>query len=416
MKDLYQPYMTRTPEVVFQDVNIPVLSRESLSPFADTDGAFTKGFDVALKDPSGVGEQWILSSLAKYESETDAIPTIQVRLIDTNGMTLYYSPVYEIGHRREFYRKEWRIPPTIGRFDRVRISIMIPEGVRLFLQEIRPKQSQRLRAGDYGVRYHAHAGIPGYAPNNTVPSFQATAELGFTSCITIPKFTKDGVGVCFHDDDTIRHEVCYPDGSLIEEGSPDDKPVSEFTYEELLRFDAGIPQFQDPLYAGTKVPTLEEFFRICSMTGMDPIFSVHPGLPKEQWEQVRVLLEKYRLLDRLWLKSNSLARLGTAIEVFNDSIAGYILLQGVKENWDPIEHAAELGLDPKRHRLVVEFFYIQGFENNIEDKIRNARAEGFPVSLACMRGGISGVAMQKAIDLGVSEFTLDYHCSMGLCW
>jgi hypothetical protein len=45
-----------------------------------------------------------------------------------------------------------------------------------------------------------------------------------------------------------------------------------------------------------------------------------------------------------------------------------------------------------------------------------AKDEGFDVSIAAMRGGISGPCMQHLIDLGVTEFTLDHHCSMGLSW
>jgi len=413
MKDVYRPYMTRRPEIEFCDVPINELSSAALLPFADRDGAFRKGFDVTLKDPS-FSEIWILSTVAQYESKTDAIPTVQVRLIDAKGKTNYYSPVYEIGHTREFYRREWRIPPTYQNFDTVRISFMIPEGVTLYLREIRKKANTRYRCGDFGIRYHGHAGFPGAAMGNSILGFQMAAELGFTSCITIPKFTKDGLGVCFHDDASVRKALRYEDGSLIEEGSADDRPVSAFTYEELIRLDLGIKR--DPSFAKTRVPTMDEFFRICSMTGMQPIFSVHPALTKEEWEYVRNLLEKYRLLDQFWIKLGNPKGLIPALEVFDDRIAGYIMIQSIKDDWDPCERAKACGFDRSRHNVVVEFFYVEHTEELVDAKIRRARDEGFPVSLAAMSGGVSGVTMQKLIDLGVSEFTLDYHCSMGLCW
>jgi hypothetical protein len=240
------------------------------------------------------------------------------------------------------------------------------------------------------------------------------AEMGFTSCITIPKFTKDGVGVCFHDDSSVRQILRYPDGSIIEAGSTDDRPVREFNYDELLKFDAGIRK--DGVFAGTKVPTLDEFFRICSMTGMQPIFSVHPALTVDEWKYVRALLEKYRLLEHFWVKTGSVKAQKAALEVFDDDIAGYIIIRGTKEEWDPAVRAEECGFDRSRHNLVMEYFYISSTEEKIDEWVKLARSEGFNVSVAAMLGGVSGVAMRKLIDLGVSEFTLDYHCSMGLDW
>ncbi len=413
MKELYRPYMTRRPEITFHDVAIESLTLEALRPFADADGAFRKSFDVTLKDPD-FDEIWILSTVAQYESEGEAIPAVQMRLINEEGKTNYYSPVYEIGHKREMYRREWRLPPAYKNFNILRISFLIPEGVTLHLQKICKKANTRYRRGDFGIRYHGHAGFPGAAPSNTALSFQLAAEMGFTSCITIPKFTKDGLGICFHDDSSIRNEIRYDDGSIIPEGGEDDRPIREFTYEELMKFDKGIKR--STAFAGTRMPTMDEFFRICSLTGMDPIFSVHPALTKEQWLYVRKLLEKYRLLEHFWIKMSHPEKTKPAVEVFDDEIAGYILIQGVKQDWDPDERVKEIGLDRNRHNIVVEFFHIPQNEDTVDEKIRRARAEGYPVSVAAMLGGVSGVTMQKLIDIGVSEFTLDYHCSMGLVW
>ena len=414
MKDIYRSFMTITPEYEFCDVPIEDLSLHALAPFADADGNFTKSFDVTLKGIREFEEIWILSSTAKYESKNGDIPVVQTRLINSKGKTMYYSPVYEIGHPREFYRREWRIPPTRENFDTVRISFIIPDGVALHIRDVRSKRNTRYRGENIGIRYHGHAGFPGYAASNSVFGFQMAAEMGFTSCITIPKFTKDGIGVCFHDDSSVRQILRYDDGSIIEKGSHDDKPVWQFTYDELLTFDAGIRK--GAIHAKTRVPTLDDFFRICSMTGMQPIFSVHPALTKEQWEYVRELLVKYRLLDKFWIKTGVVSAQRTALEVFDDDIAGYIILQGTKESWDPAERAAECGFDRSRHNVVTEYFYISSTEDSIDEKIKLARSEGFNVSVAAMLGGTSGVAMRKLIDLGVSEFTLDYHCSMGLDW
>lgn len=410
MFDPYRPYMTKTLETPFSDHPIDSVSAEALLPFSSA-GVFTKSFDVTVKGKEEFREIFILSSTAKYECANGGMPLIQFRLIDNAGEILYYSPAYEIGHTREFYRREWRIPPIIDRYDTLRISFFLPEDCRLYIREFKVKRNHRIREGNLGVLYHAHAGVPGYAPSNTVFGFQMAAEMGFTSCITIPKFTKDGVGICFHDDDSVRKLVRYEDGSMVQEGSPDDKPICDFTYEELMKFDVG--RKKSSIYTGMKMPTLDEFFRICSMTGMDPIFSVHPALTHDEWEYVRHLLIKYRLLERFRIKAGSPSTQRVAREVFDDDIGGYILIQGAKSNWDPAEQAKACLLDPARHRVITEYF---GTAPEVEDKIRLARSEGFFTSVAAMKGGVSGPGMRILMDLGVSEFTLDHHCSMGLDW
>jgi len=145
---------------------------------------------------------------------------------------------------------------------------------------------------------------------------------------------------------------------------------------------------------------------------MQPIFSVHPILNREQWLYVREHLEKYRLLEHFWIKSSRPENNLVCAEVFGEDIAGYIFIQGARDSWDPDERVKACGLDKNRHNIVVEYFNFAA----TEEKIRLAREEGYPVSIACMKGGNSGIFMQEMIDLGVSEFTLDHHCSMGLDW
>ena len=414
MKDVYRYLMKINPEYEFSDVPIVGLCCDELRRFADADGVFTKSFDVTLSRDLEIADIWVLSTDAFYVCDGDTPPAIQIRIISGDKETLYYSPVYEIGHTREFYRREWRIPPTRDRFDTVRISFIIPDGARLYIRDIRAKRNTRHREGEIGIRYHGHAGFPGYAPSNSVFGFQMAAELGFTSCITIPKFTKDGIGVCFHDDDSVIKILRYADGSAIEKGSPEDKPVRDYTYEELITLDAGAAR--SDIYANTRVPTMDDFFRICSMTGMSPIFSVHPSLSIDEWKYVRELLEKYRLLEKFWIKSNVPEDHKAVLSVFGDRIAGHIIIYPVAADTDPLEYAQMCGLDPKKHRIVMEYFYIPYNEETVDERIRRARDEGFNVSVAAMRGGVSGVTMRKLIDIGVSEFTIDYHCSMGLDW
>lgn len=405
LQDPFGQYMNLFPEVEFSDVPIEKISTEALSRFASPDGSFTKSFDAVVDGGEQFSELFIISSTAYYESDNGEIPAVQVRIIDGDGATLYYSPVYEIGHSREFYRREWRIMPTFNRYNKIRLSFIIPEGVRLYVRDIKVKHNYGFRERDIGIRYHGHGGC------TNAFGMQLTAEAGFTSCITIPKFTKDGIPVCMHDDTTVITELSFDDGRRAEEGSPYDKPISEYTYAELMEFSASWRKRSD-IFAGIRVPTMDEYFRICSMTGMQPIFSVHPALTKEQWLVVRELLIKYRLLEHFWVKSGSVETQKICNDVFGTEIAGRILIQGAAKDWDPAELCAEMELDPKKNNVVIEFFGHAATEK----KIVTAKNEGFLVSIAAMRGGVSGPHMMKLIELGVTEFTLDHHLSMGLDW
>jgi len=404
MRDPFKLYMNTAPEIEFHDQPIPAFTRDALSPFCDENGCFTKSFDVTVRDIEKFSEVTIISTIAKYESDNDDIPAMQIRIIDAAGTTIYYSPVYEVGHKREFYRREWRIPMIIDRFDTVRFSFIIPEGVRLYIRTAQVKHNYGFRERDFGIRYHGHGGF------TSAFGIQLTAELGYTSCITVPKFTKDGIGVCVHDDATVVKELRLDDGSIAEPGSKYDKPVSEFTYEELQELN--VWRNRSDIFTGMRVPTLEEYFRICSSTGMQPIFSVHPQLTKEQWLIVRELLIKYRLLNQFYVKSNEIPTHQTCLEVFGTDIAGYIVIYGARDKMHPIDFTNAMGFDRSKHNIIIEYF------DHIvtEEMMKNARDAGFDLSIACMRGGVTGQRMQYLIDNGVTEFTLDHHCSMGLSW
>ncbi|MBE6651274.1 MAG: hypothetical protein E7613_08170 [Ruminococcaceae bacterium] len=402
--DPFKDFMWSESPVHFDTAEIDGLSLNALSPFANEDGSFTKSFSVELKGSDITDEFFIVSSVAQYESEKGDFPAAQVRIVDGEGKTIYYSPVYEIGYLNQLYRREWRIAPIIGHYTTVKLDFIIPESVRLHIQSIKLKHNYGYRERDIGIRYHGHGGFV------NALGMQLTAEAGFTSCITVPKFTKDGVGVCVHDD-TVRTELTLNDGRRIEEGSLLDKNVWDFTYDELMQFCASW-RSRSNIFADIRVPTMEEYFRICSMTGMQPVFSVHPELTEEQWIYVRDLLVKYRLFEHFWVKSSSPSVHKICNRVFGNEIAGRILIQGAAQDWDPAQRVKELEIDTEKQTTVIEFFAHAATEK----KIVTAKEQGYLVSIAAMKGGISGPHMTSLIDLGVTEFTLDHHMSMGLAW
>lgn len=95
----------------------------------------------------------------------------------------------------------------------------------------------------------AHRGASGYAPENTMVSFERAVAMGATEVETDVAFTRDGALILFHDETLER----TTNGS----GLPED-----FTLAELKQLDAG--SWHDPKlswdrsYAGEKLITLNE--------------------------------------------------------------------------------------------------------------------------------------------------------------
>ena len=90
----------------------------------------------------------------------------------------------------------------------------------------------------------AHRGASGYYPENTMLAFEKAIEMGCDGIETDVHLTKDGIAVICHDETIDR----TTDGNGF---------IKDYTYEELLRFDAGI-KFGDK-FKGLKIPSLDEF-------------------------------------------------------------------------------------------------------------------------------------------------------------
>ena len=259
------------------------------------------------------------------------------------------------------------------------------------------------------MRHNAHLGFWGIAPDNTMPAFELAAICGFPACIVVPKVTADGVIVCIHDD-TINRTARDEYGNAPKE----DMYVWDMTYDELLKWEYG--SYKNEIYKGTKIPCVEDFFALCSRTGMRPMFSTHPGLTVEQWEQVKDMLIRHGLLKNFHIKSFELDILKTAYSVFGTSIDGYTWdndrwEEGKAEETLDINALLNLGIDITKCRVGIEI-PLRDYTESIARKITNA-------GLFAAAFGIyhrTAEEYRRLISYGVTEFTEDYHCSMGLNW
>lgn len=389
--------------------------------YANEEGIFTKDFEINLDSYAFLETIWILSCKAKYTTLTAAKPTLQYGIADREGNLLYQAFPYVIGEREESVQRQWRVPMIRGTYDTVRIHISIPEGVTLSIDEFEMRENTMGEdENNAGITYISHTGLLGYAPENTAESFRIAGEMGYKKLITIVKFTKDNIPVCLHDDDSIKRHLTRADGTRIQAGDPDDKPVEAFTYEELQQFSAGWKKSE--VYKDCKVPKLEEYFQICSEYGMDPIFSVHPSLTVEQWQTLKAMLKQYDLLERFYVKTGDLDELKKTLPIFGDEIGGYTLIMPYNQDYSLYSVAKRAGfvkednpeeVDFERYDLSAAYFQ---HANNLETVVQRAKEEGFPGIEVYGIMGISGPEFERLHKLGVNIFALDYHASVGLRW
>ena len=93
---------------------------------------------------------------------------------------------------------------------------------------------------------YAHRGASAYAPENTMASFRKALEMRATGIELDLQGTKDGKIVISHDKTIDRHS----DGT---------GRISDYTYEELLKFDFG--SWFDKQYKDERIVLFEDFAR-----------------------------------------------------------------------------------------------------------------------------------------------------------
>ena len=128
---------------------------------------------------------------------------------------------------------------------------------------------------DYFVKGINHRGWSVTAPENTIPAFIEAKNHGYKYVETDVRFTSDNVPVLLHDE-TINRTARNADGTAISETIN----ISNITYEQALTYDFGI--FKGSTYAGTKIPTLQEFMKLCRAQ------SLHPYIELKAYDSTRL--------------------------------------------------------------------------------------------------------------------------------
>lgn len=365
-------------------------------------------FDVPYKDMRYKNQ--IIECWSMYTGDT--APTIEIRkrwynathtsLNDYGGTN-----AYPLGYKGNYRKQAFRVAPFIvGSEESFRVTITVPTGTTLYIKRLSNLYDDSIYR-DSLVHINAH-GLCGFGgPPNTNIAFGMASKLGYKYCITIPKFTADNppVYVCFHDDDNIQGALRNPDGTTIDV-QYQNKPISDFTYDELMAFDAGL--IRGEVFAGEKVPKLEDFFKTCARSGMHPMLSVHPSL-SGHWENIKAMAKRYGVLHHLNIKSDPTS-IEVPMSVLLDDIESYTIDTSDANAYVSRFNSLVSTYGITNAKKVIEFNY-----TIITDAlISEALEAGY--SVGCFNYGSDLTKVTTLIEKGVTEFTEDYNASVGLNW
>ncbi len=373
---------------------------------------FTSDFSFTIPAAYEFGKNVIITIDAVNTTANDTQCSIEAVKRWRNGTdtatNAYFTIKYPIGGKNRRTHNQFRLPCGIEGMSDFTVTLKVPDGNSLTVNSLLVDFSNEItRESAVNLNAHGKNGFGG--PANTMVSFAMAAKLGYKRCITIPKVTKDGIYVCFHDDESIQDALRNPDGSEIAE-EYQDLPISEFTYEQLMQFDAGV--IRGRIFAGEKVPKLEDFFKLCAKTGMYPMLSVHPSL-EGHWGNIKAMAKKYGVLDRLGIKAGAGASLEAPMSVLENDVESYTL--DINSDIDGVEYMDYVvdtyDIDRSKVRVGIEYFNAFITDSRIE----NALANGYFVSAANITTDVVN-RYKELIEKGVTEFTDDYVASSGLSW
>lgn len=164
-----------------------------------------------------------------------------------------------------------------------------------------------------------HRGFNSIAPENTLPAFVLSSQHGYKYVETDVSLTSDGVAVLLHDA-TINRTARNADGSSISSTVN----ISDITYAQALEYDFGI--YKGTAYAGTKIPTLAEFFKLCKRMNLRPYVELKntATYTQEQITSFVSLAKSYGMLLKTTWISFSITYLQYVLSADSGARVGYV--------------------------------------------------------------------------------------------
>lgn len=151
------------------------------------------------------------------------------------------------------------------------------------------------------VKSIAHRGYSTVAPENTLPAYKMAKENGFNYVECDICWTSDGVPVLSHD-------------TTIDRCSDGSGTIANMTLAQLKTYDFG--SWKSSQYAGTTIPTFEEFIELCRNIGLYPYLDPRDN-NSTKLKAVVDIYTAYGMKDHVtWIGGSDI---GSAIKVLDDT-------------------------------------------------------------------------------------------------
>lgn len=198
-----------------------------------------------------------------------------------------------------------------------------------------------------------HRGACGYAPENTLESIQAAADLGCAWVELDVKLTRDGVPVIFHDD-------------TLERTTNGSGKMADILYADLQALEAG--SWYGESFSGIKIPTLEEAIDVLLAHDLGLNLEIKP-CPGRELETAEIALD---CLSRVWDDRDRLLLSSfqhVCLEACRDMAPDFsraLLMDEPLQNWEDLADYLDVaaininGMDPTLTREGVEAYIDAG--------------------------------------------------------
>ncbi len=236
------------------------------------------------------------------------------------------------------------------------------------------------------VKIISHRGANKYAPQNTLPAFERSVQLGADGFETDVHMTKDGIPVICHN-------------YTINDTSNGMGSISSYTLEELKKFDFGA--YYSPRFKGTEIPTLDEFLELVASSDIE-IMNIELKSPREKEtdivEKTVDAVKAHNLFDRLLISSFDSRLLVKAKQIDSRCKTGFLYspnkADALKMLFYPIAYAKKIGADALHPmKVYVNKFYVKA-----------AHKEGIKINVWTVNKESD---IEKMIRLGVDGIITD---------
>ena len=234
----------------------------------------------------------------------------------------------------------------------------------------------------------SHRGANIYAPQNTLPAFRRSMEIGVDGFETDVHLTRDGKPVLCHN-------------YTIDKTSNGKGSISQMTLSELKTYDFGT--YFSPKFADTRIPTLQEYLETVGTYEKLRVLNIELKSPRANESSLVAdtinMVKEYGLFDKLVLSSFDPKLLSQAKQVDPQTKTGFLYSPTSKVQFriyrNPLEVAKSLCADALHPMLM----YVNA------DLVKKAHAAGMMVNVWTVNSPRSILHMA---ELGVDGLITDY--------